>query len=74
MAKVKLNPEKQTLRDVEIALSKFKRSVEADGTLKTLQEKQQYTKPSVERKLKKAAAKARWRREIAKNTLPAKQY
>ncbi len=74
MAKVILHPDRQTQKDVEIALRKFKRAVEADKTLDTLREKQQYTKPSIRRKLKASAARARWRREQAKNTLPDKQF
>lgn len=74
MAKIFIHPDRQTQRDVEIALRKLKRAVEADGTLKELQERREYVKPSVSRKLKKAAARARWRREQAKNTLPDKQF
>lgn len=74
MAKVTLHPERQTLRDIDNALRKFKRAVERDGTLDDLREKSEYTKPSVTKKLKKAAAKARWRREQAKHKLPEKLF
>jgi small subunit ribosomal protein S21 len=74
MATVNLHPERQTLRDIDNALRRFKRAVEADGTLKDLQDKREFIKPSIQTKLKKAAAKARWRRELAKHKLPEKQY
>lgn len=74
MAKVNLHPERQTLRDIDNALRKFKRAVEADGTLKDLQDKREFIKPSIKRKLKKAAAKARWRREQSKQQLPQKLF
>ena len=74
MAKVFLHPDRQTQRDIDIALRKFKKAVEDDGTLKELQLRREYTKPSIQRKLKKAAAKARWRREQNKGLLPQKQF
>lgn len=74
MAKVTMNPDRQTQRDVDMALRKLKRAVEEDGTLDAIKDKQQYTKPSIVRKLKAAAAKARWRREQSKNKLPEKQF
>lgn len=74
MAKIFLNPDRQSVSDINTALRKLKRQVEADGTLKDIQKHSEYVKPSVTRKLKKAAAKARWRREQSKNTLPEKLF
>lgn len=74
MAKITLNPERQSVADINTALRKLKRQVETDGTLKDIQKHREYIKPSITRKLKAAAAKARWRREQAKNKLPDKQY
>ena len=74
MPKVFLNPERQSQRDVEIALRKLKKKVEACGVLKTLLDKQQYERPGVRRNKKKAAAIMRWRREMNKGKLPPKLY
>jgi small subunit ribosomal protein S21 len=74
MAKITLNPDRQTQRDVDMALRKLKRQVESDGTLDDIRKHSEYVKPSVTRKLKAAAAKARLRREQRKNTLPDKQF
>ena len=74
MAKITLHPDRQSARDIDIALRKFKRAVEADGTMDALRDKQQYTKPSIRRKLALAAAKGRLRREQAKHKLPDKQF
>lgn len=74
MAKILLNPDRQTQRDVDIALRKLKRQVEDDGTLKDIQKHTAYVKPTTQRKMKAAAAKSRHRREQAKNKLPDKQF
>jgi small subunit ribosomal protein S21 len=74
MPKVFLNPERQHPKDIEQALRKLKKKVEAGGVLKTLHEKQQYEKPTTKRKRKKGAAIARHRRELAKQVLPPKMY
>lgn len=60
--------------DIGRALRKFKNKVEDAGTLKTLQKKEFYEKPTTERKRKKAAAKARYRKQLEKNQLPPKEY
>lgn len=74
MPKVYLNPERQQLRDIESALRKLKKKVEAAGILKTLHEKQQYERPGMKRNRKKAAAIMRWKREQNKHKLPPKLY
>ena len=74
MAKISLNPDRQSASDINTALRKLKRQVEADGTLKDIQKHREYVKPSITRKLKAAAAKARWRREQSKNKLPDKLF
>ena len=60
--------------DVGRALRRFKNKIEDLGTLKTLQSKEFYEKPTTERKRKKAAAKARWRKQLEKDSLPKKMY
>ena len=55
-------------------LRRFKRKVEEAGTLDTLRKKEFYEKPTTERKRKKGAAKARWRKKLQKEQLPPKYY
>lgn len=74
MPTVVLNPERQSQKDIEIALRKLKKKVEAGGVLKKLHEKSFYEKPTTMRKRKAGAAVARFRREQAKQKLPPKMY
>ena len=60
--------------DINRALRRFKNKIEDLGTLKTLQSKEFYEKPTTERKRKKSAAKARWRKQLEKDSLPKKMY
>jgi len=66
-----------TVRDnenINQALRRFKRKVEDAGTLDVLRKKEFYEKPTTERKRKKGAAKARWRKKLQKEQLPPKLY
>ena len=56
------------------ALRRFKRKIEDSGLLDTLRKKEFYEKPTTERKRKKSAAKARWRKQLEKESLPKKMY
>jgi small subunit ribosomal protein S21 len=60
--------------DVSRALRRFKNKIEDAGTLKTLQKKEFYEKPTTARKRKKAAAKARYIKKMEKEQLPKKMY
>lgn len=60
--------------NVEKALRKFKKKVAESGLLNELRDRETYEKPTTARKKKKAAAKNRLRKEIAKQTLPKKLY
>jgi small subunit ribosomal protein S21 len=60
--------------NINQALKRFKRKVEDAGTLDTLREKEFYEKPTTERKRKKGAAKARWRKKLRDQQLPPKMY
>lgn len=60
--------------DINRALRRFKNKVEDAGTLKTLQKKEFYEKPTTERKRKKAAGKARFLKKLEKGQLPKKLY
>lgn len=60
--------------DINRAIRRFKNKIEEAGTLKTLQKKEFYEKPTTERKRKKGAAKARWTKKLEKESLPKKMY
>lgn len=74
MPTVFMNPERQSPKDLEIALRKLKKKVEACDVLRKLHEKEAYEKPTTKRKRKAGAAKARWRRDLAKQKLPPKLF
>lgn len=58
----------------EKAMRKFKKKVAESGKLRELREREQYEKPSVQRKKAKAAAKARWNRHLRDDSMPKKLY
>lgn len=60
--------------NINQSLRRFKRKMEEAGTLDTLRSKEFYEKPTTERKRKKGAAKARWRKKLQKDSLPPKLY
>ena len=60
--------------NVEKALRKFKKKVQESGLLDDLRARETYEKPTTERKRKKGAAKARWRKQLAGQQLPKKLY
>jgi len=60
--------------NINQALRRFKKKVEESGTLDTLRAKEFYEKPTTERKRKKGAAKARWRKKLRDQQLPPKLY
>jgi small subunit ribosomal protein S21 len=66
-----------TIKDYENinqALRRFKRKIEEAGTLDALRAKEFYEKPTTERKRKKGAAKARWKKKLRDQQLPPKLY
>ena len=66
-----------TVRDnenINQSLRRFKRKIEDSGLLDTLRKKEFYEKPTTERKRKKGAAKARWKKKLQKESLPPKLY
>ena len=60
--------------DVNRALRKFKKVVQDSGILQDLKEREFYEKPTAKRKRAKAAAKARWKKQLAKEQLITKKY
>jgi small subunit ribosomal protein S21 len=74
MPTVVLNPDRQSLKDIDRALRTLRKKEDACGTLKKLREKEAYEKPTTKRKRKAGAAAARHRREKAKSSPPEKNY
>ena len=60
--------------DIGRALRRFKNKVVDSGKLDDLRAKEFYEKPTTERKRKKGAARARWRKQVEKEQLPKKMY
>jgi small subunit ribosomal protein S21 len=60
--------------NINQALRRFKRKMDEAGTLDTVRAKEFYEKPTTERKRKKGAAKARWRKHLRDQQLPKKMY
>ena len=56
------------------SLRKFKKKVDDSGLLMDVLKRQSFEKPTTERKRKKGAAKARWRKHLRDQQLPPKLY
>ena len=59
---------------LEKALRKFKKKIQESGLLDELRSRETYEKPTTERKRKKGAARARWRKRLRDQQLPKKLY
>jgi small subunit ribosomal protein S21 len=59
---------------LEVALRRFRRTIENTGLLKEVRARMTYEKPTAERKRKKAAAVARLRKQIRRSLPPKKMY
>lgn len=70
------NPIRVTVQDgkFEKALRLFKKKVDDSGLLKELKDREQYTKPTIARKLKRNAAKKRWQKKLEASKLPERFY
>lgn len=60
--------------NVEKALRKFKKKIADSGLLIELRARETYEKPTTARKRRKSAAKNRWRKQVASQKLPKKQF
>jgi small subunit ribosomal protein S21 len=60
--------------NVDKALRKFKKKIQESGLLDDLRARETYEKPTTERKRKKGAAKARWRKQLRSQQLPKKMF
>jgi small subunit ribosomal protein S21 len=77
MEKNKLKGCRVTVKDNEplaVALRRFKRKVDEGKVLETVREKEFNEKPTTERKRKKGAAQARWKKKLQEQQLPPKLY
>jgi len=60
--------------NINQALRRFKRKIEDSKLLDDLRKKEFYEKPTTERKRKKGAARARWKKKLESQQLPKKLY
>lgn len=60
--------------DVNAAMRKFKKKVQDSGILQELKEREFYEKPTTKRKRAKAAAKARWKKKLAKEQIFTRKF
>lgn len=60
--------------NVEKAMRKFKKKIQTLGLLMELRDRETYVKPTTQRKLKKSAAKRRWKKYIQSQQLPPRLY
>jgi small subunit ribosomal protein S21 len=60
--------------NVDRALRKFKKKIQASGPLDDLREREHYIKPTTARKLRAGAAKSRWRKKMRDQELPKKLF
>ena len=58
----------------EKALRQFKKKVEDSGLLYNLRERESYIKPTTKRKMAKSAAKKRWKKKLAQQSMPERKY
>jgi small subunit ribosomal protein S21 len=59
---------------IAVALRKLKQKIEDSGLLDDYRAKEFYEKPTTERKRKKGAARARWRKKMRDQELPKKMF
>lgn len=60
--------------NISQALRRFKKKVEDSGVLDEVRDREHYVKPTTARKKAKAAAKARWRKQLREQQLPKKLF
>ena len=60
--------------NVEKGLRKLKKKLQAANLMNELRDRETYVKPTTRRKIKKSAAKNRWRRYVESQALPPRMY
>ena len=58
--------------NVEKALRKFKKKIADQGLLQEVRDRQEFVKPTTQRKIAKAKAKSRWKKHLRDQQLPPK--
>lgn len=59
---------------ISLALKKFKQKVDDSGVLEEVKSRMTFEKPTIERKRRKAAARARWQKKLRDQQLPKVDY
>ena len=60
--------------NVEKALGKFKKKITDLGLLQEVRDRQEFVKPTVQRKVEKGLAKRRWQKYLRDQSLPKKLF
>jgi ribosomal protein S21 len=60
--------------NVEKALRKFKKKITDLGLLQEVRDRQEFVKPTVQRKVEKGLAKRRWQKYLRDQSLPKKLF
>ena len=60
--------------NVEKALRKFKKKITELGLLQEIRDRQEYVKPTTQRKIDKSKAKSRWKKHLRDQQLPKKFF
>ncbi len=63
-----------TDNNVEKALRKLKKKVTDQGLLQEIRDRQEFVKPTTQRKIDKNKAKSRWKKHLRSQSLPPKLY
>jgi small subunit ribosomal protein S21 len=60
--------------NIEVTLRKFKKKVADSGILEEVKNRQNYVKPTTQKKIRRNAAKNRWQKYLNSQELPQKYY
>jgi len=60
--------------NVDKALRKFKKKILDSGLIQEVRDRQEFVKPTTQRKIAKSKAKSRWKKHLSSQTLPSKLF
>ena len=60
--------------NIEKAMRKFKKKIQASNLLNELRDREHYIKPTTRRKIKRGAARSRWKKKVESQALPPRLY
>jgi ribosomal protein S21 len=60
--------------NVDKALRKFKKKILESGLIQEVRDRQEFVKPTTQRKIAKSKAKSRWKKHLSSQTLPSKLF